>query len=275
MSQKNSSFVGIIRSNIVFVVSVFVSLVIFIILLFIFLPPQQDGIQLDTLSSQSNLPIPDLASVPDNSSTITNIWWQDNLTHHGDYVTVVYPAGSYKPSAAPVGGVWYIQRFKQWFEHARLSYNITFDEWFDFVKWWKLPGLCGWTCSRWWSGVENGFSARFMWRADGDLEVYWYTNDKKGQKWVSIWRGMYRFIPGVEYNISQEILLNTPGEADGKLIVYVDNQKVYELDSIMYRWNDSVTIDAFIFSTFFGWWDKSWATPISTGTKFSDFKLEY
>ena len=60
-----------------------------------------------------------------------------------------YPAGSYKPSASPRGGISFyapgpadvdLTTAKE----ATLSYSVLFPSGFEFVKGGKLPGLCEW-----------------------------------------------------------------------------------------------------------------------------------
>ena len=62
----------------------------------------------------------------------------------------------------------------------RFSVQLMFGSEFDFVKGGKLPGLYGGgtSCS---GGAESErcFSTRFMWRRDGDGEVYGYLPNQQ------------------------------------------------------------------------------------------------
>lgn len=109
----------------------------------------------------------------------THIWGKENmkLADNGE-LKVFYPAGSQSPSSDPRGGGGFIYLFGDGYESAKLSYKVKFEKGFDFAKGGKLPGFCSGVCPRGGSEVGNGFSTRFMWRTNGDLELYAYVPDK-------------------------------------------------------------------------------------------------
>ena len=76
-----------------------------------------------------------------------------------------YPAGSYKPSAIPVGGLgFYADPLDlSTAKTVTLSYQVYFPSNFNFVKGGKLPGLFAgrMSCSGG-SGATDCFSTRFM-----------------------------------------------------------------------------------------------------------------
>lgn len=193
---------------------------------------------------------------------------------------VYYPAGSVSPSFArkenaPLGGSqFYADLGIPAQESLRLSYYLRFSPNFDFVKGGKLPGLYGGEGG---SGGnipdgQNGFSTRFMWRADGDGEVYAYlpTSRRFG---TSIGQGDWRFQPGVWHHLEQEITLNQPGMADGRVRVWLDGQLVLDQVGLIFRSVDSLKIDGVFFSTFFGGSDASWATPEDVHVDFANFSV--
>ncbi len=70
-----------------------------------------------------------------------------------------------------------------------LAYRVKFSADFDFAKGGKLPGLCGGPESVTGGNPangKNGFSARFMWRADGRAEGYIYHVDQPDKYGESI-----------------------------------------------------------------------------------------
>ena len=112
---------------------------------------------------------------------------------------------------------------------------------FDFVKGGKLPGLFGGdtSCS---GGAESErcFSTRFMWRRDGDGEVYGYLPNEQAGGFCddpdvhcnydyghSLGRGSWQFVPGEWVRIAQVVTLNTPGSLDGSIVVLVNGEEVY------------------------------------------------
>ena len=212
-------------------------------------------------------------------------WGEENLAVIDDetgrfdrVLRVRYPAGSASPRVsrednAPLGGSqFYADLDIEPQASLRLSYYLRFSENFDFVKGGKLPGFFGGTVH---SGGDipdgtNGFSTRFMWRRNGKGEVYAYlpTSEEYG---TSIGRGNWRFRPGQWYRLEQEVILNTPGESDGKIIVWVNGEKVVDRDNLKFRTTEDLKIEGILFSTFFGGGNSSWATPEDVSIYFADF----
>ena len=129
---------------------------------------------------------------------------------------------------------------------------------FDFVKGGKLPGLFGGdtSCS---GGAESErcFSTRFMWRREGDGEVYGYLPNQQGccndlyKEFImansfqtdgfcdepdvhcnydyghSLGRGSWQFVPGEWLRLAQVVTLNTIGQLDGKIVVLANGEEVY------------------------------------------------
>ncbi|NEP62702.1 MAG: hypothetical protein F6K31_38250 [Symploca sp. SIO2G7] len=193
---------------------------------------------------------------------------------------VHYPAGTASPSVSrqtdsPLGGAqFYGELFLPAQPRLRLSYYVRFAEGFDFVKGGKLPGLFGGAGA---SGGKipngtDGFSARLMWRKNGQGEVYAYlpTSEAYG---TSIGRGSWQFQPGIWYRLEQEIKLNTPDQADGEIRLWVNDALVLEQQDMVFRTADSLQIDGIFFSTFFGGGDPSWATPQDTYIDFANFSV--
>ncbi|MEM9265132.1 MAG: polysaccharide lyase [Cyanobacteria bacterium P01_F01_bin.13] len=193
---------------------------------------------------------------------------------------VHYPAGTASPSVSrqtdsPLGGAqFYGDLFLSTQTQLRLSYYVRFADEFDFVKGGKLPGLFGGMGA---SGGQipngaDGFSARLMWRQNGQGEVYAYlpTSEAYG---TSIGRGTWQFQPGIWYKLEQEIKLNTPAQADGEIRIWVNDNLVLEQQALVFRTVSSLQIDGIFFSTFFGGGDPSWATPQDTYIDFANFSV--
>jgi len=231
-------------------------------------------ISLPTLSHSEKLVF---QNIEKENPVYSNIWGEENITQDDSHIHTFFPKGSYKPSATPRGGAGFIYNADkiQGKDRVILSYDLAFADNFEFVKGGKLPGLCWGDCPRGWSGTDKGFSTRFMWRKNGDLEIYGYLPNKASTMGQSLWRGMFQFQTNTTYNIAQEIILNTPGKEDGVLRVYVDEIMVYENPNITFRRSKDISTDKIIFSTFFGGGDDSWATPVDTSISFSDFKLRW
>lgn len=214
-------------------------------------------------------------------------WGFDNISLIKDpdgrfdrVLQVRYPAGSVTPSYsrkknAPIGGAQFFADLGiSPTDTLRLSYYLRFSDDFDFVKGGKLPGLFGGTRV---SGGKipdgtNGFSTRFMWRRDGDGELYAYlpTSKKYG---TSIGRGDWQFTPGKWHHLEQEVTLNQPGSNNGKVKVWLDGKEVLDKGGLTFRTTDDLKIEGIFFSTFFGGSSSSWATPKDVEIDFADFSI--
>ncbi|KAI8997928.1 hypothetical protein BC832DRAFT_566875 [Gaertneriomyces semiglobifer] len=211
---------------------------------------------------------------------------------------ITYPAKSRNPTGPIIGGVgFYLSPLPNLAQHTHLtlSYAIYFPPNFNFVKGGKLPGLYG--GSRSCTGGDAAtdcFSSRFMFRRNGDGEIYIYAPDKPQHKdWchvpprtlcnedgygTSMGRGAFRFLPGRWTHISQTLILNTfdskgnPNQ-DGVILVYEGGRKVIEYRKAVLAASPKVRFEGIDFETFFGGSDDSWATPKLQRVFFKDFFL--
>lgn len=221
----------------------------------------------------------------------------DPGTNVGNVLKVNYPAGSYKPSATPVGGIGVyacpISIFPA--RSVRLSYELFFPANFNPVKGGKLPGLFIGA-----PGANGGVhdvdkaSCRIMWRKNNALggimtEAYVYDALIQDPSYTSIpneyldptygdslWRGIFNYNKGAWNQIEMYLTLNTvtSGKAnfDGKL-VFTINGVTQNYDKFVWTTTDSL-INGIIFTTFFGGSDSTWATPVDTSTYYKNFKLQ-
>jgi hypothetical protein len=163
-----------------------------------------------------------------------------------------------------------------------LAYRVMFSDDFDFVKGGKLPGLCGGpesvTGGNPANGV-NGFSARFMWRADGRGEAYLYHVDQPTKFGESIpFPDDFRFPRGKPFMLIMRVDMNEIGEADGTFEAWVkqgdeDALKVVHRDNLRWRTAESVQIDSLLCEVFHGGGDSTWAPKKSCTVDLSDFQL--
>ncbi|QOR39615.1 hypothetical protein HNO52_14635 [Billgrantia diversa] len=190
-----------------------------------------------------------------------------------------YPRNSSSPSDAdqqvvPRGGLGFYTKEKnlQDTDRACLHYRLRFEANFDFVKGGKLPGLYGGDAPSGGEEVtgENGFSLRLMWRKEGQGELYAYTVGHEGD---SLGRGNWYFPTGRWVTVEQEVVLNTPGEENGVVRVWIDGWPVLEQRNLVYRTTPDVSIDGIMFSTFFGGTGEEWRTPHDQHADFSAFRL--
>ncbi|MDR5904225.1 polysaccharide lyase [Franzmannia qiaohouensis] len=173
-------------------------------------------------------------------------------------------AGFYTQDAALAGA-----------DRVCLRYQVRFAEDFDFVRGGKLPGLYGGEGP---SGGEaadgdNGFSMRFMWREQGQGELYEYVVNQDEDHGASVGRGLWHFPTGHWISVEQEVVLNHPDRDDGVARVWIDGEPVLEQHGIVYRTSQDVDIEGVMFSTFFGGHGEGWRTPRDQHADFGDFRL--
>jgi len=217
---------------------------------------------------------------------------------------ITYPGGTAALSGAdtPPGGVSFyapgpsevdITSAKE----VTFGYSVMFQDDFEFNMGGKLPGVYGGddaegsiTCS---GGRHSDacFSARFMWRTNGEGESYLYLpsssrfpankkqctavpgsscNDDFGN---SIGRGLIKFKPGVRTTITQRVRLNDAGQSNGELTVWQDGNQVFDLDGIVFRQSDAGRIRGVQMQSFFGGHGKEWASPKTQHSYLGDFSL--
>lgn len=161
------------------------------------------------------------------------------------------------------------------------SYAVYFPEDFEFngvnKSGGKLPGLGADEVPTGGDDVtgDNGFSARYMWRLDGQAELYLYHMDKEGQFGDSInfynEDGSYAFFERGQWNtITQRIKTNDAGQANGEIDVWLNGDLVVDLDGLRLS-TDYQPIDVFYLSTFYGGGSKEWLPENDTTAYFDNF----
>ncbi|KAI9492239.1 hypothetical protein BDB00DRAFT_958444 [Zychaea mexicana] len=204
---------------------------------------------------------------------------------------VTYPVGSSNPAGSPQGGIGFYAQPITLRREARLvsfEYQVYFPDSFTFVKGGKLPGLYGGHegCSGG-SDSESCFSTRFMWRRQGDGEIYAYMPESKQRDTLcdeegnicnpnygySLGRGSWRFQKGEWVKIRQTLKLNHPDRLDGMVHVHVNGRLVYSENQLALVARDTDKIIGVAFHTFFGGSGIDWAPEEEMYTYFKDFTI--
>jgi len=168
-------------------------------------------------------------------------------------------------------------------DEAYMSYWMRFSDNFSFgttSKGGKLPGLSGGkNCS----GGDNcdgtnGFSARFMWRNDGQIVLYLYHMDKPA-KWGEDHPLKYEdgsnvvFERGTWHHIEERVKTNSSGDAyDGEVQAWVDGKEVLSLNGLRFT-NNGDKVDKLYFSTFHGGNDQTWVPTETCHIWYDDIKI--
>lgn len=154
--------------------------------------------------------------------------------------------------------------------HYTLSFDVYFCSEFDFRKGGKLHGLGPARPVAGGNRVSPArWSARAMFRRDGGLQTYIYSQNIKGRYGDVVIANSFRFKPGRYYALSYQVALNSPAsEANGYMRLYVNGERVVEHNNIQFR--SSETLDSHIgtlmFNTFHGGHTAEWAPRKADGS---------
>jgi hypothetical protein len=174
-------------------------------------------------------------------------------------------------------------------EEATLEYRLRFEgagasNTFEWAAGGKLPGLGGSSrdrgvpvgCTQNQTNIENGFSARLMWRRRGGLVVYTYFPNRTTNCGTDI-SFFENAQPNRWYTVRQHIRLNTPGQANGLLEMYVDGIRTLRRTDIVYRiaGKGDVKLNNVLFHTYRGGaaTDERFHSPNNDHIQFDDFKV--
>ncbi len=211
---------------------------------------------------------------------------------NGSALEVTYPANDFGTSGT--GAQWRLS-FDDSFEEATLSYRVRFGAGFDFVRGGKLPGLAGGTSPTGSTQATgfNGWTGRIMWRTQfngvsgqpqqltsGGITYAKYTDSGFSMDGVQEDRNPFfnpdgertEFVSNQWYQITQRIVMNTPGEFNGIQQIWVDGVLVINEQDLRYRLTDAFAIDQMYFSTFFGG-GSDWSTSKAEVAFFDDFVI--
>ncbi|KAI8138117.1 hypothetical protein BJV82DRAFT_632659 [Fennellomyces sp. T-0311] len=230
---------------------------------------------------------PRKGSSSDNNHQIVD----DPVNLKEQVLRVTYPAGSSNPAGSPQGGIGFYAQPITLRREAKIvifEYQVYFPKNFQFVKGGKLPGLYGGHegCSGG-ADADACFSTRFMWRREGDGEVYAYLPENKQRDDLcddkenicnpdygySLGRGTWKFKTGKWTRVRQTLKLNTVGKMNGLLRVDVDGRNVYNENKLVFVNKETSRIVGVAFHTFFGGSGSSWAPKKKEYSYFKRFKL--
>lgn len=154
-------------------------------------------------------------------------------------------------------------------QEMTLCYRVRFDEGFPFVRGGKLHGLgpdhpvTGGAKTR-----PDGWSARIMFKRQGGLATYLYTQDKESKWGVGQKADDFHFTTGRWHSVSIHVRVNSaPDKKDGFTHVYVDGRAVIKHENVRFRAKigKKTLISQALFSTFHGGSSPRWAPVDSEG----------
>lgn len=190
---------------------------------------------------------------------------------------ILYPADGY---ASALSGAQAPLRLPPQAEYYS-AYWLRFDETFSWggsQHGGKLPGLAGGqlcsgcnTCTG-----SNGFSARLMWGNEGRALLYLYHMDRAGNCGDSVPLrvdgALVRFQRGHWHHIAQRVRINTVGQHDGEVELWLDGKPAAYVDGLRFVTNGD-QVDAFYFSTFHGGSHIGWSPGADVHAWFDDLVI--
>lgn len=197
------------------------------------------------------------------------------LAFSGNSLRINYPKGSagcsdnkkcvnWKPK---IGG-----KFNQLY----YSYKIKIPKGFDFVKGGKLPGIAGGTANTGGNKPNgtDGWSVRMMWNQHGKLVQYVYHPDQQHEFGDTFeWKMDKSLERGKWHTIKTMVRINTPSRRDGEIKSWLDGKLVLDKKGLRFRNNNKLQIDRFMFASFFGGSDWSWAPKKDQSLFLDEFVL--
>lgn len=172
----------------------------------------------------------------------------------GQSLRVHYPKG--QTSFGKSGASWYVP-LGQTYRDIYCAYRIKFAPDFDFANGGKLPGFIGGegnTAGHKPTG-RDGWSARMMWLANGEIaQNIYYPDQRDDYGDVFMWdaQGQYRFGTDVWHWVEHHVVINTPGNNDGFVEAWFDGNLALQVSNLRFSDVDSLGVDKFYFTTFFG-----------------------
>jgi hypothetical protein len=215
-----------------------------------------------------------------------------------------FPKGSYTFTHKPQGGLSFYAPGPSSVDlstakEATFGYSVFFEQGFGFQKGGKLPGIYGGNSDKEAVGCSGGrrdsgcFSARLMWRGEGEGEFYTYLppytdprfaankkqcnvapqSDCNPTYGASVGRGAFKFPTGKWTTVSERVRLNAPGKADGELELFVNGKSVISVNGLILRDSAAGKMRGIQMQTFFGGSSLDFASPKSQDAYFSDFSV--
>ncbi len=152
-------------------------------------------------------------------------------------------------------------------------YYVRFPVDFDWVKGGKLPGLYGvYVKEGKVSPGDGGFAVRISWRKKGFGAVDAYLPNAPNHLKTFAKNG-WAWNPGLWSCVELGLRLNTPGQSDGAVSVWIDNAPVHHESNLELRLSDKPHVGGLAFTTFFGGGDLSWDPPFDQSADFAGFAV--
>lgn len=164
--------------------------------------------------------------------------------------------------------------------HACLTYSVKLPEDFEFGQLGTLPGLFGMPAEgapkpKSETGTGGRFATRYVWRDSGAAEVNTRLAGQIETMGDAIERGKIRLPRGEWVRLEQEVVLNTPGQADGVLRVWVDGSLIADRRNMAFREDEATSIAGVTVDVHFGGQGPGGSAPKDTFVLLTPFEVRW
>ena len=191
-------------------------------------------------------------------------------------MTVSLPKGSTSPltSASTRGGMSFPweTRLLQGKTAACLSYSVFLPADFQFGRGGALPGLSGTDAA---GPSSGGFVARMVWRHGGTGGATLRATSDGETRSTPADREGFAFPRGRWVKLEQEVVLNTPKQADGVLRVWADGRLAVDRTDMTYRTKSDVTVSGVAADVFYGTEEGGGVAPADTKMSLTPFEIRW
>lgn len=212
-----------------------------------------------------------------------------------DYISVVekdgkkvmkhsYPEGHWGVGTEPsndVGGtgvnIFSVLHETSGWDELYLTYNIFFEDGFDWGLGGKMPGFCAIPSPHGLDGPEadEGTMAIMMWQPDGKMKFYCYFHEDFDYKY-----GRGPVIPSVLetgkwFNITVRLVNSSPWGRDGLMEIFVDGVLDMTWNNIQTREDPDIYLNVVSFNTFQGGGDDSYAPDVDGTANIDGLEVFY
>ncbi len=158
-------------------------------------------------------------------------------------------------------------------DESWLSYKVYFEPRFEWNKGGKLPGLAGGSHPTFEGGDgTDGFSARIAWMPDGQMGVYLYHPDRPDE--LGELRPTFGTFKRKQWQeVTQRVVMNSAGQSDGILQVWLDDLLVFSDTNMTWRTTGDFGADVFLYSAFYGGGSVDWAPETTNYVRFADISV--
>lgn len=213
-------------------------------------------------------------SAPAGSNWFSNRLYFQNYTTNGIQGKIVQAI--YVPTSQGSERIGHYFSLNQSVSSATLSFDVKLHTEFEFVRGGKMHGLGGGSVTTGCDPISpDGWSVRMMWREEGVPILYIYHQDRVsecGDLFYPV--NDFKFSRGHWYRVEIYVQMNSGiGTADGRASLYIDGERLVDVTNLNFSGNNSVQIDRFLFSTFYGGSDSSWSPSKNTFAYFDNFTV--